>query len=86
VVGQEAIRANFTRLLAMRPRIDVKVVKVVPGDGVAMVYSDWRLTATGDDGQPIKRAGHAIEMVRRQPDGTWRFAADDPFGRGRADA
>ena len=85
VVGREALRASFTRLLAMRPRIDVKVVKVVPGDGVAMLYSDWRLTATGEDGEPLGRAGHAIEVVRRQPDGTWCFVADDPFGRGRVD-
>jgi uncharacterized protein (TIGR02246 family) len=87
LVGHDAIRPNFTRLLAMRPRIDLTVVKVVPaGEGVAMVYSDWRLTAKGADGQPIARAGRAIEVVRRQPDGTWRFAADDPFARGRGDA
>ena len=84
--GHDAIRPTFTRLLAMGPRIDVTVVKVVPaGEGVAMIYSDWRLTAKAD-GQPIARAGRAIEVVRRQPDGTWRVAADDPFARGRGDA
>jgi uncharacterized protein (TIGR02246 family) len=87
LVGHEAIRAYFTRLFAMAPHIDIKVVKVVPaGDGLAMVYNDWRLTAKGPDGQPINRAGRAMEVVRRQPDGTWCFAADDPLGRGRGDA
>ena len=87
VVGYDALRASFTRLLAMQPRIDVAVVKVVPaGEGVAMLYSDWRLRGKGADGQPIARAGRAIEVVRRQPDGTWRVAADDPFARGRGDA
>lgn len=86
-VGHDAIRASFTRLLAMKPHIDIKVVKVVPaGDGLAMVYNDWRLTGKGPDGQPIARAGRALEVVRRQPDGTWRVAADDPFARGRDDA
>ncbi len=27
-------------------------------------------------------AGKAIEVVRRQADGTWRFAIDDPYARG----
>jgi uncharacterized protein (TIGR02246 family) len=87
LVDPEAIRASFTRLLAMKPRIEIAVVKVVPaGDGLAMVYNDWRLTAKGPDGGPVTRAGRALEVVRRQPDGTWRVAADDPFARGRGDA
>lgn len=87
LVGTEAIRANFTRLLAMKPRIEMAVVKVVPaGDGLALVYNDWRLTAKGPDGGPVTRAGRALEVVRRQPDGTWRLAADDPFARGRGEA
>jgi uncharacterized protein (TIGR02246 family) len=86
-VGHDAIRAYFTRLLAMKPHIDLKMAKVVPaGDGLAMLYSDWRLTGNGPDGQPVVRAGRAVEVVRRQGDGTWRFAADDPFARGRVDA
>jgi len=24
----------------------------------------------------------AMEIVRRQPDGTWRFVIDDPYARG----
>jgi ketosteroid isomerase-like protein len=51
-----------------------------------MVYSDWRLTATGADGGVVTRSGRALEVVRRQPDGTWRLAADDPYARGRGDA
>lgn len=26
--------------------------------------------------------GRALEVVRRPPDGTWRFIADDPWARG----
>ena len=86
LVGTEAIRASFTRLLAMKPRIEIAVVKVVPaGDGLALVYNDWRLTAKGPGGAPVTRAGRALEVMRRQPDGTWRVAADDPFARGRGD-
>jgi hypothetical protein len=30
----------------------------------------------------MKFAGKAMEICHRQPDGTWRFAIDDPYARG----
>jgi ketosteroid isomerase-like protein len=73
----------FEPLLATRPRIKLEVVKVVQtGKDLALVYNDWTLSATGADGNPIERSGKAIEVVRRQPDGSWRFAIDDPTARG----
>jgi len=47
-----------------------------------VLYNDWTGTMKGPDGAPVKMAGKAIEIVRRQPDGTWRFVVDDPFARG----
>jgi ketosteroid isomerase-like protein len=58
-------------------------VKVVQsGDDLAMVYNDWHMSAKRADGQPVEVRGKAIEVVRRQPDGTWRFILDDPYARG----
>jgi uncharacterized protein (TIGR02246 family) len=80
--GHAAIRGIHGRLLAMRPRIGLKVVKVVKGgDDLAMVYSDWSMSAQRPDGQVVEVAGKAIEVVGRQPDGTWLVVLDDPFGR-----
>jgi uncharacterized protein (TIGR02246 family) len=81
--GHAAIREVMARLIAMRPAIRTEVTKVVwTGEALAIVYNDWRLTAKAADGATIERAGRALEVVRRQPDGTWKFAIDDPFGRG----
>jgi uncharacterized protein (TIGR02246 family) len=81
--GHAAVRAVFEPMLATHPRIKLEVVKVVPnGKDLAVVYSDWTLSATSPDGSPIERSGKAIEVVRRQPDGSWRVAIDDPVGRG----
>ena len=81
--GHAAIRAVFEPMLATHPRIKLEVVKVVPnGKDLAVVYNDWTLSATNPDGSPIERSGKAIEVVRRQADGSWRFAIDDPVGRG----
>jgi len=81
--GHAEIREVLDRLIAMRARMSTEIVKVVAaGDDLAMVYNDWRLEAKRPDGQPIEATGKAIEVVRRQPDGTWRFILDDPFARG----
>jgi uncharacterized protein (TIGR02246 family) len=80
--GAAAIRAALSGLAALRPRFTMTVRKTVEaGDGLAVVYNDWRFTATGRDGRPIDMTGRAVEVLRRQPDGSWRFVVDDPFGR-----
>ena len=81
--GHAAIRAVFEPMLATHPRIKLEVVKVVQnGKDLAVVYNDWTLSATGADGNPIQRSGKALEVVRRQRDGSWRVAIDDPLARG----
>jgi hypothetical protein len=32
------------------------------------------------DGKPFTANGKSMEVVRRQPDGTWRFVIDNPHG------
>jgi uncharacterized protein (TIGR02246 family) len=82
VTGAAAIRAELGGLVAARPTLLMNVTRVVPaGRDLAVLYNDWRLEATGPDGRRTEMAGRALEVVRRQPDGTWRFVLDDPFAR-----
>jgi uncharacterized protein (TIGR02246 family) len=81
--GTAAIREALAGFLAMKPKIAMSVHKVVrAGDDLAVLYNDWSMSATGPDGGSMSVTGKAIEIVRRQADGTWRFAVDDPFARG----
>ena len=81
--GTAAIREGLARFVAMHPKLTMNVTKVVrAGDDLAVLYNDWSLTAKGPDGNPIAMSGKAMEIVRRQRDGTWMFAVDDPFARG----
>ena len=80
--GPAAIREALGMFAAMRPKLSMKVVKVVcVGADLAVLYNDWTLTATQPDGTPVEDSGGAIEVVRLQPDGTWRFVVDDPRAR-----
>ena len=47
---------------------------------MALVTSQWQLSATGPDGKPAEMSGRSIEVLRRQNDGSWRFVIDEPFG------
>jgi uncharacterized protein (TIGR02246 family) len=79
LVGQSAIREYLGMMPAMKPTIDMGVARVVPvGDDLAVVHHDWECALTGPDGQAMTISGKATEIVRRQPDGTWRFLLDDP--------
>lgn len=80
--GHAAIREALSMFAAMRPRLSMNVVKVVrAGADLAVLYNDWTLTAVDPDGTTRSDAGGAIEVVRLQADGTWRFAVDDPRAR-----
>jgi uncharacterized protein (TIGR02246 family) len=82
-VGQAAIREALAPLIAAKARITMRVVRIErAGDDLAALYNDWTASGTGQDGATVEMTGKAIEIVRRQPDGTWRFAIDDPYGRG----
>ena len=82
-LGHAEIRVVLERLLAIHARMSTEIVKVVQsGDELAMIYNDWHMSAKRPDGEPVEASGKAIEVVRRQMDGTWRFILDDPYARG----
>ena len=81
--GPGPIREALARLAAMRPRMTMNLVRVVrSADGFALVYNDWKMSAVDPDGRAVTMEGKAIEVSRQQPDGSWLFVLDDPFGRG----
>jgi uncharacterized protein (TIGR02246 family) len=80
--GTWAIRKAIETIAATRPSLTVSVARVIEGgDDLAVIYDDWSLTAERADGTSLQSTGQAIEVVRRQQDGTWRFIVDDPRGR-----
>jgi uncharacterized protein (TIGR02246 family) len=79
-VGTAEIREGLAGFLAARPNMTLSPRVVASTEGLALVTSKWEVTLTGADGQRSTMQGQSVEVVRRQPDGTWRFAIDLPFG------
>jgi uncharacterized protein (TIGR02246 family) len=81
VIGLEGLRRAFTEFLAPKPKLDLKIKKVIQTGDLALVLAAWTLKETDpDSGEPIERAGQTSDVVRRQPDGTWRLVIDVPYG------
>jgi uncharacterized protein (TIGR02246 family) len=77
--GREAIRASLAMFEGSSVKMEMNVVKVVRSGDLAVLTNEWRCNGRGPDGQPLALSGRAIEVVRRQPDGSWRFVVDDPY-------
>jgi uncharacterized protein (TIGR02246 family) len=67
-VGREAIRAVFEKMLAAAP--DFKPEEPLP----TVRFGDLALTST----RPADDTGGRVQVVRRQPDGTWLRIIDRP--------
>ena len=80
--GTEAVRAALAPVAGAKPRIRTNPRVIADFGDLAVLYNDWIETGIDDDGKPFERSGKAIEVLRRQPDGSWKFLFDDPYGRG----
>lgn len=80
VRGREQIRVALAELITLSPTLDCYEVDVVENDDLAVLRARWTFSGTNSDGTSFERHGRSIEVVRRQPDGTWRFIIDLPSG------
>ena len=80
VAGTAAIREALAGFVGMRPTMKIVPRVVSRTDDLALVSASWTLAMKGPDGQPQAMDGRSIEIARRQRDGHWLFAIDEPFG------
>ena len=80
--GQTAIREALRGWMELEDPIFTTELKAfLSADrDLAMLRGSWSAIAKGPDGKPSKISGKNVEVVRRQPDGTWRFVIDHPRG------
>jgi ketosteroid isomerase-like protein len=79
--GPAGVREAIQAFLGMNGTFSIERTDVVAAEDVAIVYSTWTLKGgSGPNGNPIDLAGQTTDVVRRQPDGTWLFAIDNPWG------
>ena len=80
VRGKAAIREALQGFIALGGDITLTTRYAVQQGDLALLSNEWHISGTGADGKPIDQRGQTTEVVRRQPDGSWRYIIDHPFG------
>lgn len=74
--GHDAIRAALVPLISMGAKMKLNVTQTITAGDIAVTYNDW----SGKAGE-VELSGKAMEISRRQADGTWKIVIDDPNAR-----
>jgi uncharacterized protein (TIGR02246 family) len=80
LTGTDAVRQVLQGFLALKGTMEMRPRPVLQCGDLALLVSDWTLAGTAADGSPVSVGGTTADVVRRQADGTWRFAIDNPLG------
>lgn len=74
------IRGALAQFMASGVPIKLAIRQVYQAGDTALIVFDWSLKGTGKDGKPVDMAGTGTDVVKRQADGGWVYAVDNPFG------
>jgi uncharacterized protein (TIGR02246 family) len=80
--GKAAIRDVLRGFLDMKGTLQVLATTAVVNGDIALMHTRGRLDVPG--GEPMESVTAVV--VRRQPDGTWKYSIDNPWGGSLLDA
>jgi len=72
--GPSEIREVLAPFAAARATFDYRFKRIIRAGDIALLHTLWNVAMPG-----LPMSVHAIEVARRQPDGTWRWLIGDPF-------
>ena len=74
--ADDDVRQALTSFMALRLPLSVRITTVLESPELALVICERRVAGTGPDGERVRLSGHGCAVLRPQPDGGWRIAAD----------
>ena len=74
------IRECLRNFIGINGKLVLIVNRVLKADNLALVTTEWSFSGTGSDGKDVHLAAQSADVLRQQPDGTWRFVIDNPWG------
>ncbi|MBT1696631.1 DUF4440 domain-containing protein [Fulvivirgaceae bacterium PWU4] len=76
VSGKEKFEEAVKAILSIKGKMEIKTVYCLQTGNLAVGRSEWNIT----DGKEVKVSAKGIEVMRQQPDGTWKIVIDHAFG------
>jgi ketosteroid isomerase-like protein len=76
VSGKQQFEEAIKAILSIKGKMEIKTVYCLQAGDVAVGRSEWNIT----DGDDVKISSKGIELMKQQPDGTWKIVIDHAFG------
>ena len=76
VSGKAKFREAIKAILSIKGKMEIKTVYCLQAGDVAVGRSEWNIT----DGAEVKVSAKGIELMKQQPDGSWKIVIDHAFG------
>lgn len=80
VVTGDALREAYAEVMKLELPTSTSVRHVLVSGDTALLIADWEVHGTAPDGTRVDLVDTATDVVRRGPDGNWRYIIDYPFG------
>ena len=74
--GGGQLPETMAAIMRLRLPLELRLVTVLPADGLTMLVCERRIDGMGPDGATVRLHGTGCTVVRQHPDGSWRIAAD----------
>jgi ketosteroid isomerase-like protein len=78
--GTNQIRDELSKLLSMGIRAEGHNQFAITYGDKALLRANFTITLLGEDGQETFISGSSSEVVSQQPDSSWLYIIDHPFG------
>ena len=78
--GSAQVRTALGGFIGLKPTLRSQTQNVVEADAIALYMGRWTLQGTDPSGNAITMGGESSDVLRRQQDGRWLIAVDNPWG------
>lgn len=78
--GREELREELAPFADEKAAFEFEIRQLIQAGDIALTHTHWKLSMPK---QSSSQSLYAIEVARRQSDGTWRWLIGDPFTVGR---
>ncbi|MGC9950574.1 MAG: nuclear transport factor 2 family protein [Bryobacteraceae bacterium] len=78
--GTAAIRAFFQGIFRLKGEIEHGVEVFTEAGDLTLFVAKWTILSAISPGLPVHRTNYQVAILRKQPDGSWLIAVDNPWG------
>jgi ketosteroid isomerase-like protein len=71
--GKKELEEELLPLAVARASFEFDVLELIEAGEIALMHTTWRISS------PAPVSLYALEVARRQPDGTWAWLIGDPY-------